>query len=253
MREFPASDPLLEQLFDPCLPNSPALWAVLKGNHTGKALVDNVHYPEQCVLRTDAVLTYFSNQTQQSFLDDAIASFGEKEPIWLVWPHKTSLHPPEIPSGEIENRLEFYETDPNILKELICHLPEGYVIQEINEQLLELCEWRSEMEFYAGSVSNFMTHGIGLCMMQGEDIIVEAFASSLGKSRAEIGAITHEPYRGRGFAPIACAYLIEQCEQRGYQAYWSCDAENTASIRVAQKLGFQHEQAYQIIEYEALS
>jgi hypothetical protein len=46
--------------------------------------------------------------------------------------------------------------------------------------------------------------------------------------------------------------LIEECEQRGYQAYWSCDADHTASIRVAQKLGFQHKHTYQIIEKVAL-
>jgi len=27
---------------------------------------------------------------------------------WLVWPHKTLLHPPEIEDAEIVNRLEFF-------------------------------------------------------------------------------------------------------------------------------------------------
>jgi len=96
-------------------------------------------------------------------------------------------------------------------------------------------------------------HGIGLCIMLKDDIVVEAYASALGKTRAEIGAITHEAFRGLGFAPIACAYLIEACWQKGYQAYWSCDADHTASIRVAQKLGFQQRRAYRIYEYDPLS
>jgi RimJ/RimL family protein N-acetyltransferase len=77
--------------------------------------------------------------------------------------------------------------------------------------------------------------------------------SSFGDTKAEIGAITREAYRGHGYAPITCAYLIEACERRGYQAYWSCDTENTASIRVARKLGFRQERAYQIFEYSSLS
>ena len=107
------------------------------------------------------------------------------------------------------------------------------------------------MEFYAGSLSKFLAHGVGLCLMREEEILVEAYASALGKTRAEIGAITREAYRGRGYAPIACAFLIEACQQRGYQAYWSCDADHLASLRVAHKLGFQQERAYRIYEYNS--
>lgn len=253
MHDFPVDNPVLQELFDPYLPNSPALWAVLRGNYAGKAVVDRVQNPSQCVLRTDAALTYFGSQTGQTFLNEAISHFREAGPVWLVWPHKSSLHPPQIKVAEIVNRLEFYECDPNsvILNNLKRQIPEGYVIHDINEQILEHCEWRTDIEYYAGSLTNFLAHGIGICIMHGNDIIVEAYASSLGKTRAEIGAITHEAFRGRGYASIACAYLIEACKQQGYQAYWSCDADHTASIRVAQKLGFQQERAYRIFEYNS--
>ncbi len=71
----------------------------------------------------------------------------------------------------------------------------------------------------------------------------------LGSTYAEIGAITHEPYRGRGLAPIAVAYLIEALSERGYQAYWSCDIDNPASATVARKLGFRIERFYEVWEY----
>jgi RimJ/RimL family protein N-acetyltransferase len=252
MYDYPVYRPALRELFDPNLPNSPALWAVLKGNHTGRAVVDHQKNPSQCVLRTDAALSYFGYQTRQAFLDEAIPHFREVGPVWLVWPPSTALHPPETEDAKAVNRIEFYEYEPcsDTLSKLRGQLPEGYTIQRINRQLLERCEWRTEMEFYAGSLSNFLEHGIGLCMMRGNEIVIEAYASSLGKTKAEIGAITREAYRGRGLAPIACAYLIEACEQQGYQAYWSCDANHTASIRVAQKLGFRQPRAYMIYEYE---
>ena len=254
MYDYPVFHPVLQALFDPNLPNSPALWAVLKGNHTGKAVVDNQQNPSQCVLRTDAALSYFGYQTRQDFLDEAMPHFRKMGPVWLVWPHSTLLHPPETEGVKVVNRLEFYEYDPfsDTLSKLRRLLPEGYTVQSINLQLLERCEWRTEMEFYAGSLSNFLEHGIGLCIMRENEIVVEAYASALGKTRAEIGAITREAYRGRDLAPIACAYLIEVCEQQGYQAYWSCDADHAASIRVAQKLGFLQPRAYTIYEYGPL-
>jgi hypothetical protein len=52
-------------------------------------------------------------------------------------------------------------------------------------------------------------------------------------------------------APISLEYCEEACEARGYQANWSCESDHTASIRVAQKLGFQQMRAHQIFEYHA--
>jgi RimJ/RimL family protein N-acetyltransferase len=254
MYDYPADNTVLQELFDPDIPNSPALWAVLKGNYTGKALVDNEISPSACLLRTDAALCFFSQRTSQAFLDKALTHFRKAWPVWLVWPHKTSLHPPVDEDAVVVDRLEFFGCDPcsEVLREWRAQLPDGYSIQIINDRLLARCEWQTEMEFYAGSLSKFLEHGMGLCMMRDNEIIVEAYASSLGKTRAEIGAITREAYRGRNYAAIACAYLIDMCARQEYQAYWSCEADHQASIRVAQKLGFQQMRAYQIFEYDSM-
>jgi len=165
--EYPANDPKLQGLFDENLPNSPALWAVLKGHHAGKAVVDDTHHPSQCVLRTDAALTYFGSQTSQEFLNEAIRSFREKGLIWLIWPQRTPLKPPDK-SAEVVQRLEFFKYDPvsDTLDCLKKQLPVGYKIQTINAENLQRCQWREEMEFYSGSFNNFLKHGIGLCMLQ---------------------------------------------------------------------------------------
>ena len=72
MHEIPATSANLKDLFDPLQPNSPALWAVLKGNNTGRVLVDHPQVPSQSAVRTNATLTYFSTKTQQTFLNEAI-------------------------------------------------------------------------------------------------------------------------------------------------------------------------------------
>jgi GNAT superfamily N-acetyltransferase len=251
MYECPVNHTALPALFDPTIPDQPVLWAVLKGRHAGKALVDDLQNPSQCVLRTDAVLTFPSQQITQAFLNEAVALFRQTAPVWLVWPPAISAELLEPGAAQIVQRIEFYDYDARstTLAGLRQSLPDGFEIRPIDRQLLERCEWRSDMEFYCGSLDNFLTNGMGLCLMQGEEIIVEAYVSSFGDRTAEIGAITRQAYRGHGYAPIAYAHLIEAGEQRGYQAYWSCDADNPASIRVAGKLGFQQEKAYQILGY----
>ena len=230
MIEIPANHPTLQGLFDPDLPNSPALWAVLEGRHSGVALVDQAHNPVQCVLRTGAALSYISSQPHQSFLESAIQHFRQQGPVWLVWPHHTGLEPPDTERAGVVPRLEFYDCDvqSDTLSQWRDRLPAGHEIRPIDAALFTRCEWREEMEFYAGSAGNFLAQNIGLCVMREEEFIVEAYASALGNQLAEIGAITRPAYRGQGYAPIACAFLIEACQQRGYQAYWSCDADHTA-------------------------
>ena len=249
MIECPVDHPALPCLFDPHVPNNPALWAVFEGWHAGQALVDDLQQPSQCVLRTEAVLTYASRMVSQGFLAEAINHFRQSGRIWLTRSHGD----PPAPEGyRTLPRLEFYDYDPlsSILAELRHRLGADYEVRSIDMSLLERCEWRDDMAFYCGSLENFLRHDLGICLMHGEEIIVEAYASALGAPYAEIGAITHEPYRGKGYAPIAVAFLIEELEQHGYHGYWSCDGDNPASASVARKLGFRIEKSYEIWEYE---
>jgi RimJ/RimL family protein N-acetyltransferase len=62
-----------------------------------------------------------------------------------------------------------------------------------------------------------------------------------------VGVSTAEPYRGRGFATIACARLIEMCEKQGYKTWWDCAKQNLPSVRLAKKLGYQGEPEYRYV------
>jgi RimJ/RimL family protein N-acetyltransferase len=255
MQECPVDHPALPGLFDLDVPNHPVLWAVLRGRNAGRALVDELENPSECLLRTDAALTFASPRISQDFLDRAIQNYRREGEVWLLWPESLSARlTPSEPAERVE-RIEFRDCDAHseAQDELRRRLPSGYEMRPIDRPLLQRCVWRDDMAFYCGSLDNFLVNGVGLCMMRGDEIIVETYASSLGEGYAETGAITNAAYRGRGYAPIACAYLFEALERRGFRAYWSCDAGNPASIRVAQKLGFRSQRVYQILEYPALS
>jgi GNAT superfamily N-acetyltransferase len=248
MTECPTDHPDLPGLFDPQLPNNPALWAVFLKRHAGRALVDDLERPTQCVMRSEAILTYASRGISQEFLARAVSRFRRSGEIWLV---RNQDDPPAPTGYQINRRLEFYGYNRHsiVLAGMRASLPANFNIRTIDHALFERCEWRDAIAFYCGSLENFLRHDLGLCLMDGEEILVEAYASALGHPYAEIGAITHKPYRGRGYAPIAVAYLIEALEQLGYQAYWSCNVDNPASARVARKLDFTIENAYEIWEY----
>ncbi len=97
MIECPTNHPDLPSLFDPYVPNNPLLWAVFNQRQAGRALVDSLPNPTQCLLRTEARLTYASYLVSQFFLADAIDYFKHIGIVWLNSISKRSAYTRWIP------------------------------------------------------------------------------------------------------------------------------------------------------------
>jgi RimJ/RimL family protein N-acetyltransferase len=104
-----------------------------------------------------------------------------------------------------------------------------------------------------GSGGAFLEHALGLCLMRGDEIVAEAYAPFIGGGVAEVGVVTAEAHRGHGFAPIAIAFLAETLAERGLGMYWSCDADNVPSIRVADKVGFGAPRPFSLLLYRPIA
>jgi GNAT superfamily N-acetyltransferase len=55
----------------------------------------------------------------------------------------------------------------------------------------------------------------------------------------ELGVYTDEKWRKRGLASGMAGMLVQHFQARGFKIVWATDADNLASRRVAQKLGFR--------------
>jgi len=65
-----------------------------------------------------------------------------------------------------------------------------------------------------------------------------AYSSYIHENIIEIGIETAEAHRGKGLARLACAELIRHILEAKRIPMWSCRADNTASVKLAEKLGF---------------
>lgn len=65
-----------------------------------------------------------------------------------------------------------------------------------------------------------------------------AHVSAVTDGYADIGVATLEPVRKRGFATAAASIVARSVQGAGRTPVWSTGADNTASLRVARKLGF---------------
>ena len=70
-------------------------------------------------------------------------------------------------------------------------------------------------------------------------IVGTAQTAAITDRYADIGVATDEKWRGRGFATAAASIVARRIQKTGRTPVWSCGEDNLASLRVAQKLGFE--------------
>jgi hypothetical protein len=89
------------------------------------------------------------------------------------------------------------------------------------------------------SAKDFKQKGKGYTLLHSGEIASTAYSAFVHDDKLEIGIETVEGYRGFGFAELTCCKLIDYCLEKELIPVWSCRFENTASYKLAQKLGFE--------------
>ncbi len=89
-----------------------------------------------------------------------------------------------------------------------------------------------------GSPRGMLSEGIAACAIVSDRIVAIAHTSARTDGYADIGAFTLEDWRGRGFATAAASIVARRVQESGQIPTWSAGEDNSASLRVAQKLGF---------------
>lgn len=239
-------------LFDFDFPNRTLLLACLHRQMPGIVFVDHPTTPTACLVVTNFhAWTFLGGNPGQDWLHRAIAQLRQSRPLtllWATWTHLGALPPPD--STETINRYEFLDLSLSLhAQEPVERLAPGYSFRKIDQALLSRCEWRNEMLLAYGTPENFLKHGLGMCLMHEDEICCEAYAVFHAGHRCELGVVTPEAHRRRGYAAMTCAALLKKCAELGWQPNWSCHQENTASIATARRLGYQTQREYQLLYY----
>jgi len=230
-------------LFRPDPPHATMIYSALEGRTPARAYVDDAGAPTQCLLVTSFLGFTFLGRSpgaapRTEWLAQAISTLRRTQDLYLNWPAQSATQggPPVLPD-RVQDGLEFRDRLPPPLTSL----PAGHHLQLVDGGLFTSCMWHHDIVMAFGTTENFLLYGIGLCLMEGDEICSEAYAVWRGAGRFEIGIVTAEVYRGRGYAFIICQRLMRLCEAAGRPTCWSCFADNTASANLARKLGYQTE------------
>lgn len=246
--------PALTALFDPDAPTAIRCLAVLQGGNAGTILVDDLSNPRSAyVWEADDGTLYRGGAQSAAGLLDVVTRLRQEGVVALGFREgdpegDVALFPPEPNAGapciEFERPMGSGDLSP-----YLCRLPPGYALDRMDRARLESSPRREAAVHRYGSLDNLLDKGLAVCLMHGDDTVCEAFADVDVRGARELGVTTQKPYRGRGFATITCAYLVQLCAEMGSHAYWDCAALNLPSAAIARRLGFQNERPYRLLAW----
>jgi GNAT superfamily N-acetyltransferase len=90
-----------------------------------------------------------------------------------------------------------------------------------------------------GSLERLLDEGFAAGAIVDGDLVALACTSAQTKRHADLGVATEGSWQGRGLATACAALVIAEIHRSGRLPVWSAGEGNTASLRVAEKLGFE--------------
>jgi hypothetical protein len=247
--------PELKAFFDPRDPAGLRCIAVLEGMRPGRIFTDSQNSPTWGIVWESVFgALYPAGEVNISALRELVQRFRRERVIFIgLWPDNPlwgSIRP-EI--DQESGVFDFYDrVQDGRLQKFIDQLPDGTELRPIDGNLIERSVNRElHLSGYPSS-EKALEDLVGFFLMEGNEILCEALAGAEIMGNREIGVDTPEPYRKRGYATIACARLIQFCEQQGLRTYWNCNKYNNASVALARKLGYQTEKEYRLLIWKKM-
>ncbi|MGD9140245.1 MAG: GNAT family N-acetyltransferase [bacterium] len=131
-------------------------------------------------------------------------------------------------------------------------LPDGFRVEPISADLVgrpgpalpeDVKAWMEEW----GSAGEFLEHGFGFLALIGDRAVSWAIADGIANGRCEIGVFTEKEYRRRRLGAVTTAAAVEHALSKGIgEVGWHCAAENEASTRTAERVGFKRQLEYEM-------
>ena len=117
---------------------------------------------------------------------------------------------------------------------------EDEAVRQMTLDDLELLE-SSPKELRSSAFANardLLSEGFVACAIVSGSIVATALTSARTDLYGEVGVFTKEEWRRRGFSTAAASIVAQRIQEAGQTAVWSAGEDNAASLRVAEKLGF---------------
>ncbi len=239
----------------------PLILAVIQGQQYGQIFVDQQEPPQSAVVITNfgfmCSLGTEQNDGFNASLAELLGNRGSLRPSYLLW-----YVPPTLWQDRLDNvtpssakrrervRLTFRADRADYLV-APAQCPAGFELKNLDADLIPQTEQlgvKLESRFWA-SAADFSENSLGVCLVRGAEIVSLCYAAAIADGLAEIDVVTHPDYRGRGLGILVAQQFIRECLRRGIVPTWDCFVSNSASLKLAHRLGFIETLAYPLYSF----
>ncbi|MBI9010594.1 MAG: GNAT family N-acetyltransferase [Clostridiales bacterium] len=120
--------------------------------------------------------------------------------------------------------------------------------QEILDSNLEnLSELKNEINGMWGNTKSFIKHGFGYCAVRENKLLSWCTAEFISNKSCGIGIETVEDEQGKGIATMVASKFVDKCTEIDLMPYWDSWLKNYPSVKIAQKVGFDLIEDYEVI------
>ena len=126
-------------------------------------------------------------------------------------------------------------------------IEEGYAMHRADRTLDtdSLVYPKDVWEWVGDRLDELLERGFGAVLTKGDEVISWSNADCASGERCEIGIITTEKERRKGFGSLTATAALDFCFQSGFKEVgWHCEAHNWGSIATANKIGFKKKTDY---------
>ena len=236
--------------------------AALDGRRRARVFADRPGSPRAAFIYTPQLWGYLAGDPGSPGFAEELAEeifakhiLGRAVPVLYVatdpdvwWEHLVRVLGPFVPIPTSR----FYYLCRKLEFDWRVAVPEGFAVEPISMELIKRPGFdlprdvRAWMEEW-GSIEEFLEGGFGYLALDGGRVVSWAIADGVVGDRCEIGVFTEEAYRRRRLGAVTTAATVEHAFSMGLdQVGWHCAAENEASIRTAEWVGFEPQFEYEM-------
>lgn len=228
-------------LFPDDYPNLAFVHGVIERLLPGQVYVDRRDRPTRCLVKTNAPYAYAAGLQHDEEIRDALRLLDDRADFKVVIPSLPSSRAGVFGLAGVPRRLYRHDAVcPAAAPAELRRYGRLEILRLADEAMFRRCLWFELIGSLLGGTEPQLEHFAALALWDSSRGIIASEAYVVCSRRyAEIGTITHPDYRGRGLSTVLCGQAMRWAAGRGRVSIWSCDEANTASWRVAEKLGMQ--------------
>ncbi|WP_242235019.1 GNAT family N-acetyltransferase [Bacillus cereus group sp. BfR-BA-01316] len=228
--------------------NNVVLLSYLQG-HMGNAWVNDLENPKVAQI-TVGIFTFYAGDSNAKEIEELLRNIPERILV-IVNSDEWKKRLETFHERKIDKFLRYkFKRNPEVfnrskLQSFITALPKGYELRKIDEHIANDPTLHNVSEDFTSqfrSIDDYVNRGIGYCILYNGEVVCGASSYSIYDNGIEIEVATNLDHRRKGLATVVCAALILNCLEKGKYPNW--DAANSTSAKLAEKLGYVFDKAY---------